>query len=325
MNTIPAEPPVNVDFRDGGQSACTTKGNSSTETQTATTIPRLTNESSAGQMPFDLPRKSLGKKYVYTVISPRARGLSVGVNLNPSRHCNFDCVYCEVDRADAPRIDEPVDLAVMAEELEQTLKCICAGEFQADFPSVPAELLMLRHVALSGDGEPSLCPNFAEVIETVVHLRASMRVPYFKIVLITNASELHRPHVQKGLALLTPRDEIWVKLDGGTQNYIRRINRTEVTLSRILENIRSLGQQRPIVIQTMVPSIDGRNPFVPIIEEYIARLRELENAGTQISLVQIYSANRPTAHSECGHLSLRALSEIAKRVRAATGLRTEVY
>ena len=84
------------------------------------------------------------------------------------------------------------------------------------------------------------------------------------------------------------------------------------------------GQQCPIVIQTMVPSIDGRNPFVEEIDAYIARLRDL-NAGTQISLVQIYSANRPTPHSECGHLPLRALSEIAKRVQAATGLRTEVY
>jgi wyosine [tRNA(Phe)-imidazoG37] synthetase (radical SAM superfamily) len=274
---------------------------------------------------FDFPRKSLGNRYVYAVISPRARGLSVGVNLNPSGHCNFDCIYCEVDRSHATLIDEPVDLAVMAEELEQTLNHIQTGHLCADFPHVPAELLNLRHVALSGDGEPTLCPNFAEVVETVVHLRASTRVPYFKIVLITNASALDRVPVAYGISLLTRRDEIWAKLDGGTQAYIDRINRAQVPLAKILENIRNLGQRRPIVIQTMVPEVHRQNPFSTEIGEYVARLRELKNAGTQISLVQIYSANRPTAHSECGHLPLKTLSEIAKRVRAATGLRTEVY
>jgi hypothetical protein len=55
----------------------------------------------------------------------------------------------------------------------------------------------------------------------------------------------------------------------------------------------AMGQQRPIVIQTMVPSIDGRNPFASEIEEYIARLRELKNAGTQISLVSAQSKPAP--------------------------------
>ena len=274
---------------------------------------------------FDFPRKSLGNKYVYAVISPRARGLSVGVNLNPNGRCNFDCIYCEVDRSDATLIDEPVDLAVMADELEQTLNHIQAGQLCADFPHVPPELLNLRHVALSGDGEPTLCPNFAEVVETVVHLRASTRVPYFKIVLITNASALDRVPVAYGISLLTRRDEIWTKLDGGTQAYIDRINRAQVPLAKILGNIRNLGQQRPIVIQTMVPAVHRQNPFAAEIAEYAARLRELKNAGAQISLVQIYSANRPTVHPECSHLPLKTLSEIAKRVRAATGLRTEVY
>jgi len=286
--------------------------------------PRIPN-ARARLAPFDLPKQSLGNRYVYAVVSPRARGLSVGVNLNRGRHCNFDCIYCEVDRSNGMQIEEPVDLAVMAGELEQTLKHIEARHLHAEFPRVPAELLTLRHVALSGDGEPTLCPNFAEVVETVVHLRASTCVPYFKIVLITNASGLDDARVLYGTSLLTQRDQIWTKLDGGTQEYIDRINRAQVPLGKILENIRNLGQRRAIVIQTMVPSVHGANPFAAEIEAYAARLRELKAAGAQISLVQIYSANRPTPHSECGHLPLKTLSEIAMRVRAATGLVTEVY
>jgi wyosine [tRNA(Phe)-imidazoG37] synthetase (radical SAM superfamily) len=230
-----------------------------------------------------------------------------------------------VDRDDGGPLDEPVDLTLMTSELEMTLKRVLGGELRADFPAVPGGLLQLRHVALSGDGEPTLCPNFGEAVEAVVHLRASARVPRFKIVLITNASSLDRSQVVYGISLLTRQDEIWAKLDGGTQAYIDYINRAEVPLAKLLENIRDLGRLRPVIIQTMVPAINGENPFRSEITEYAARLRELKEAGAQISLVQIYSANRPATHSECGHLSLKALSEIAKAVRAATGLPTEVF
>jgi wyosine [tRNA(Phe)-imidazoG37] synthetase (radical SAM superfamily) len=275
--------------------------------------------------PFQQPRDFLDHRYAYVVLSPRARGLSVGINLNPTKHCNFDCIYCEVNRRAIVHTDQAVDLSVMAAELQDTLKYVLSGEVRATFPTVPADLLTLRHVALSGDGEPTLCPNFAAVVETIVHLRASGRVPYFKTVLITNASGLDRPDVIYAINLLTARDEVWAKLDAGTQAYLDCINAAEVPLATILENIRALGRTRPIVIQTMVPSINGENPFCAELGEYIARLRELKAEGVQISLVQIYSATRPTAHSECGHLPLHTLSSMAKQVRAETGLRTEVF
>jgi wyosine [tRNA(Phe)-imidazoG37] synthetase (radical SAM superfamily) len=275
--------------------------------------------------PFDCPRKTLGARYVYAVMSPRARGLSIGVNLNPGKRCNFDCIYCEVDRTGSRVGDEPVDVRLLANELEQTLGHLQTAQLSSTFPNVSPGFLHLRHVALSGDGEPTLCPNFEEVLETVVHLRASGKIPHFKIVLITNASGLTRPAVLQGIRLLTRRDEVWAKLDGGTQAYLERINGRDVCLAHVLENIGVVARERPVVIQTMVPAIDGRNPFLKEIAEYAARLRELTQRGAQIQLVQIYSANRPTCHSECGHLSLRALSEIAKEVRARTGLRTEVF
>jgi wyosine [tRNA(Phe)-imidazoG37] synthetase (radical SAM superfamily) len=275
--------------------------------------------------PFQQPRDFLNHRYVYVVPSPRAGGLSVGINLNPTKHCNFDCIYCEVDRSDGALCDEPVDINVMIAELEDTLKHVFDGELQANFPTVPIDLMKLRHVAVSGDGEPTLCPNFGEAVEAIVHLRARARVPPFKVVLISNASWLDRSQVVHGVGLLTRHDEIWAKLDGGTQAYIDYVNRAEFPLAKVLENIRDLGRQRPVIIQTMVPAINGQNLFSAEIGEYISRLRELKAAGAQISLVQIYSATRPTPHSECGHLPLNTLSSIAKQVRAATGLRTEVF
>ena len=65
---------------------------------------------------FGCPRNFLDNRFVYTVVSPRARGLSIGINMNPDRFCNFDCVYCEVDRK-LPATERDLDVGVMAEEL----------------------------------------------------------------------------------------------------------------------------------------------------------------------------------------------------------------
>lgn len=275
---------------------------------------------------FGCPRDFLDNRFVYAVISPRARGLSVGVNMNPDHRCNFDCAYCEVDRTAQARATW-LDVPVMLTELEQTLALVHSGGLQERprYQHVPAELLELRHVTLSGDGEPTLCPNFVEAVEAVVHLRARRRFPFFKLVLLTNVSGLNRPEVNAALELLTPRDEVWAKLDAGTQEYMDRVNRPDCPLEKVLANILRLALLRPVIIQSLFPAIHGEGPSALEIEAYVQRLCELKDAGAQIPLVQIYSATRPTAHPECGHLPLRTLSDIAQRVRAVSGLRAEVF
>jgi hypothetical protein len=131
--------------------------------------------------------------------------------------------------------------------------------------------------------------------------------------------------VLKGLGLFTARDEIWAKLDGGTPEYLARVNRPGPPLEKLLSNILSLARRRPVVIQSLFPSINDQAPSAAEIEAYVRRLAELAAGGAQIPLVQIYSATRPTAHSECGHLPLRTLSDIARRVREGSGLKAEVF
>jgi len=279
-------------------------------------------------------RNFFGNKIVYALISQRARGLSIGVNMNPDKFCNFDCVYCEVDRREHGP-EARVNVETLSAELAAMLGHVRAGKMR-ELPgceSVPEDLLALKEVALSGDGEPTLCPNFTEVVETVVHFRAQGTLPFFKIVLITNATGLHLSEVQRGLPLLTQQDEIWAKLDVGSQEAMDRINRPKVSsrsgpagsLDRVLENILALGRQRPVIIQSLFPLLDGREPAPDEIEDYIQRLLDLKRGGAQIALVQIYSAHRPAVNANCGHLRLRSLSRIVTSVRQATGLRAEVF
>ncbi len=274
---------------------------------------------------FGSPRDFLDNQFVYAVVSARARGLSVGVNLSPDKVCNFNCVYCEVHRNGDLRRGLDVDL--MAAELKKTLGLVRAGRLRERpwYHTLPDELLQLRHVALSGDGEPTLSPRFAEALQAVVHVRALGGYPFFKLVLITNSTGLDLPQVQEGLKSFTKSDEIWAKLDGGTQAYVNKVNRSDVPLEKVLANILLLGRQRPVVIQSLFPAINSEEPPLEEIEQYARRLLELKEAGADISLVQIYSATRPSANSECGHLPLKTLSRIATIVRHNTGLKAEVF
>lgn len=278
------------------------------------------------QSPFANPRDFLDNRFVYVTISPRAKGLSVGVNFCPDKQCNFDCVYCEVNRAIPPR-DQTLDVEVMGEELETTLRLIQQGGLQLlpQFRALPPQLLKLKHVCLSGDGEPTLCPNFLDAVQKVLHLRALGRTPFFKVVLVTNSSALDRPEVQEALQFFTRQDEIWAKLDAGTEDYLRKVNQTDVPLEKILSNILLTARKRPVVIQSLFAAIDGEEPGLVEIDAFAARLEDLVKRGAQISLVQIYSATRPMFHTECAHLSLRRLSQIAQTVRTKTGLKVEIF
>ena len=234
----------------------------------------------SGQTAFGRPRNSLGNRFVYAVISQRAHGLSIGVNLNPDHQCNFDCVYCEVDR-EAPVRERQVDTKVLAEELRHLLGLAYNGRLRELewFRHLPPELLELKEVALSGDGEPTLCVNFDKVVRSVLQVRARSGLPFFKIVLITNTAGLDFPEVARGVKLLTKEDEIWAKLDAGTQEYMDKINRSDIPLWRVLANILALGKQRPIIIQSLFTLFKGEKPPRNEIEQYGTAVEGTEGRG----------------------------------------------
>jgi len=288
---------------------------------------RLATTQTAGkETAFGYPRDFLDNRFVYLVVSPRARGLSVGVNMNPDKRCNFDCVYCEVHRHALAR-EQHLEVDVMAAELKKTLAFVYEKRLleRPRYQNLPDELLALRHVTLSGDGEPTLAQNFVEALHGIIHVRAMGGFPFFKLVLVTNATGLDQPQVQQGLRFFTESDEIWAKLDGGTQAYLNKVDRLDVPLEKLLDNILSIARQRPVIIQSLFPAINNEEPPPAEIEQYAERLKELKAAGAQIPLVQIYSATRPTPNSSCGHLPLKTLSRIAQTVRQVAGLHAEVF
>jgi len=275
---------------------------------------------------FECPRDFLENRFVYLVMSARAKGLSIGVNVNPASKCNLHCAYCELDGA-RPARAVALDTERMEKELTNTLSLAYEGKLRRlpRYEFLPDELLRVRHVALSGDGEPTLASNFVDVVQTVFYVRAMGRFPFFKIVLITNSTQLDQPEVLRGLKHLTREDEVWAKFDGGTSEYLNKVNGPTISIEVIAKNILSLARQRPVVIQSLFPSITGQEPTDFEIKNYALRLKRLKEDGAEIPLVQIYSANRPMAKLGCGHLPLKTLSRIAQTVRDIAGLRAEVF
>src|SRR4051794_40604881 len=134
-------------------------------------------------------------RYVYPVISRRSKGLSIGVNLNPDKVCNFDCIYCCVDRT-VPATIREVDLEMLGDELKHMLELVTSGELfqQAPFDATPVHLRRLNDIAFSGDGEPTSFPKFEDACELSASLLQQAGLEQsVKLVVITNATLFHQP------------------------------------------------------------------------------------------------------------------------------------
>src|SRR3984893_13026247 len=160
-------------------------------------------------------------RFVYPVLSRRSGGISLGVNLNPDKVCNFDCIYCQVDRTTQSET-RFVEMSQLLEELEHTLRLVASGELfeHPQFKDTPEQFRRVNDLAFSGDGEPTTNRNFDEIIGACASPKRRLGLDAVRMLLITNASMFHGAHVERGLAILDQNNgEIWAKLEAGTEEY----------------------------------------------------------------------------------------------------------
>jgi wyosine [tRNA(Phe)-imidazoG37] synthetase (radical SAM superfamily) len=262
--------------------------------------------------------------YVYPVISRRSKGLSIGVNLNPDQTCNFNCIYCQVDRSQPPRVSD-VDLDVVAAELHELLSNRARIFEEEGLRGIPPEFRNVKDIAFSGDGEPTASPAFPAAARLVAEMKNEFGLQDAKIIVLTNACHLIQPAVAETLAFLDDHNgEVWAKLDAGTQGYFDRVNRPSHPLAHVLDNIRATARQRPVVIQSLFMRIHGEPPSADEITAYVGRLRWLLDSGGRIKLVQVYTIARRPAQPYVGKLTRAELETIADAVRPL-GVPVEVY
>jgi len=269
--------------------------------------------------PIDHDRDSAGMTYVYPVVSRRAGGVSVGVNLNPNNACNWACVYCQVPdlvRGTAPEID----LAQLETELRAMLADILHGDFMQT--RVPEGARRLNDIALSGNGEPTSAKAFPQVIELIGRVMADFDlVGKIKLVLITNGSLADRPRVQDGLKKMAELNgEVWFKFDSATASGMRSINQTRVSPDKQFERLAVAARLCPTWLQTCVFAFDGAPPSAAEQAAYLAAVKRIRQESIPVQGVLLYGLARPSMQPQAGRLSgLPAswLETFADKIRAA--------
>ncbi|MCH5375797.1 MAG: radical SAM protein [Planctomycetes bacterium] len=261
-------------------------------------------------------------RFVYPVISRRSRGLSIGVNLNPDKICNFDCIYCQVDRR-VQGLTRFVELPGLLDELDHLLAAAVSGTLfeHPRLVDVPPALRRLNDIAFSGDGEPTSHRNFDEVVAACADVKRRHGLDTVKMVLITNASLFHRAHVKRGLDILDANQgEIWAKLDAGTEAYYQLVERTPIPFSRILDNITQAAQVRSLVIQSLFMRIEGASPDQAELEAYCDRLNDIVSSGGHLQLIQVCTVARQPAEHFVSPLEDAEVDRIVTLVNDRTGL-----
>ncbi len=265
--------------------------------------------------------------FVYPVISRRSRGLSIGVNLNPDKICNFDCVYCEVDRH-TPSAATEVNLRQMKNELTTMVQFARDGSLAKEpkFDEVPWLTREVKDIAFSGDGEPTMIHNFAECVEAVAEVKQAEDLETTKIVLITDAAGLDKADVKRGLEVMARNNgEIWGKLDGGTEEYFKFVNRTNVKFERILNNLLETSKVRPIIIQSLFFKVHGEAMSEAELKAYCGRLSDITDGGGQIREVHLYTVARPTPEPYATKQESEELEQMAAVIRERTNLAVTVF
>ena len=264
--------------------------------------------------------RTLGEHlYVYAVLSRRAEGVSIGVNLSPHKGCNFDCTYCQVDRR-TPAAVKTVDLGRLRDELAATFDLARSGELLRDarFAAAPEPLRVVADVALSGDGEPTNEPWFPEAARIVADERTRAGFTSLPYRIITNATTFHLPRVRDTLAELDGHGlDVWGKLDAGTDAYYRMVDRTKFPFQQVLDNLLDCALRRPLTIQTLFARHHGDPPDTDELDAWAGRLSFLRERGGDVPWVQVHTVSRPPAESWVQPLSVDELEDAARRARKA--------
>ena len=274
----------------------------------------------------DHSRDRLGLKYIYPVFSRRSGGLSIGVNLNTNKACNWRCIYCQVP--DLTRGSAPdVDFDLLNHELKRVLAEILHGDFYTQY-EIPESFRNIRDIAIAGNGEPTSCKEFDQVVELIGNIVAESGLLHkIKIVLITNGSLMHRPAVDKGIERLSRLNgEVWFKLDSATNAGLRLINNAGISITRVGNNLKLCADLCPTWIQSCVFSLDGKPPSIKEQDAYIKFISSLLECGAPLKGIQLYGIARESHQPEAPRLSrlpLDWLEEYAEKIRT-TGIEVKV-
>ena len=240
----------------------------------------------------------LFNEIVFGPIKSRRLGNSLGINLLPQygKWCSFDCIYCECGwNKDGKKDNTLPSLEIVKQALSEKL-----NKHKEDGTAIDT-------ITFSGNGEPTLHPNFKEIIEYTLHLRGLL-FPNAKVSVLTNASQLERVSVVEALKLI---DNPILKIDSALEEYVNIIDRPSksYSLKKTIENIKQFNGN--FILQTMF--LKGKQDGKEIDScnlENVARWLELVRQ-LKPREIMMYTIDRQTPNSTLQKIKVKQMEEIA--------------
>jgi wyosine [tRNA(Phe)-imidazoG37] synthetase (radical SAM superfamily) len=249
---------------------------------------------------------------IFGPVHSRRLGVSLGINLSPNdgKICSFDCLYCEAGynaqgtgKTGLPKREDVRRL------LDERLSSMVAAGQHLDV------------MTFSGNGEPTVHPDFSGIIDDTIALRDKY-FPEVKISVLTNSTQLHRPDV---VAALRKVDNNILKLDSAIESTMRLLDRpvaASFTVAKVVEQLKQFGSQA--IIQTMITR--GEHCGQAVDNSTDAEVDALIEAYRQIAPreIMLYTIDRQTPEHSLQHVTRAELEVIASRITAATSIPVQV-
>lgn len=266
----------------------------------------------------DHSRDIAGLKYIYPVISRRAGGVSIGINVNTNNACNWRCIYCQVPnlvRGSAPIMN----FSLLEKELRFFIKQVLQGLFYKQF-NVPKSLQTIKDIAISGNGEPTSLKNLNSVIELTGDIALEMGLfPKSHFVLITNGSLINQPNVQASLkALNNYQGQVWFKLDSATKKGRQSINDSYLSTEKVLNNLKTSASLCETSLQTCLLNCTDSDDAIREHKAYIELLQEIKQLKIPIKKTMLYTLARPSLQPEASFIKkvdIEQINQFADQIR----------
>jgi len=248
----------------------------------------------------------LQKGIIYGPVNSRRLGWSLGINILPSskKVCTFNCVYCQygwtkIHKSTRQKLWGMPSVRAVGKALKKALNSL---------PAPPA------YITFSGNGEPTLHPDFVQIVDEVQSIR-NLLAPRTKTAVLSNSALVTDKSAREALAKLEMKI---MKLDCGSQEMFEKYNQPCSGLN--LEDItEGLSQLSNVTIQTLVSSGESGNLNQRSINDWIERLRRIKP-----SLVQLYTLDRDYPAKDLSPTPREELDRIKTQVQEA-GLSAEIF
>ncbi len=249
---------------------------------------------------------------IFGPIHSRRLGTSLGINVMPThkKYCNFNCIYCEcgwneVEYGSDVKLHTKAEIEIALEHYLQKAQ---------------TEGILIDSITFAGNGEPTIHPEFAAIVDRVIELR-NQYMPKAQITVLSNATRLDKSEIFKALQKV---DNPILKLDAGSEATFRAINQPapSVKFETVLQKLIEFGDKA--IIQTLLLKgtslgqvIDNTSP-----EEIGLWLKHIEKINPRY--VMLYPIDRVTPEKDLKKLDRATLETIAEQVRAL-GIEVKVY